>query len=205
MLLAAVPTAAMSVTEDSFDEAVATDSVEVQVDKAGEPPVEKSVRRSREAEDEAFENYMRTSKHHIKQVTDNYYVNLYYYDKYPSYERLVDRSNHLHGWGKFCHIYGAIGSVVGVLALSSGISQKDDYGIVVGSLSLVEGLAVFGIGNRLMRNCQKTRKEIMRINSVGFPTGEIRLKDKSLVPTLNLMSDNATQEKALGLGLTLCF
>ena len=114
----------------------------------------------------------------IKQVTKDYYVNLDYYDKYPSYERLVDRSNHLHGWSKFCRIYGCISAGIGGFALGTGIAEGDGYCITMGAISAVEGIIVGSVGDSLRKKCNKTREEIMRINSVGFPTSEIKIKDK---------------------------
>ncbi|MCR5362673.1 MAG: hypothetical protein K6E73_11795 [Bacteroidales bacterium] len=147
----------------------------------------------------------KTQTYRIKQVTDDFYVNLDYYDQYPSYERLVDKSNHLHGWGKFCLIYGYISAGVGGWALGTGISYGDGYCITMGSICAAEGIALACVGGSMMKKCKKTREEISRINSIGFPTSEIRIKDKILTPSVNLMSDTKTQEKALGLGLTLSF
>ena len=143
--------------------------------------------------------------HRIKQITDDYYVNLDYYDQYPSYERLVDRSNHLHGWGKFCHIYGCIAAGIGGFALGTGIAAGDGYSIAMGAICATEGIVVAKLGDNLTKKCNETREEITRINNLGFPTSEIRMKDKTLTPSINLMSDTKTHEKALGVGLTLCF
>ena len=141
----------------------------------------------------------------IKQVTDDYFVNLDYYDKYPSYERLVDRSNHLHGWSKFCGIYGCIAAGVGGFCLGGGLASGDGYSITIGALNVAQGLAVAKLGDSLRKKCDKTRAEIMRINSVGFPTSEIKINDTTLSPCLNLMTDNATHTKALGVGFSLTF
>ena len=141
----------------------------------------------------------------IKQVTDDFYVNLDYYDQNPKYERMVDRSNHLHGWSKFCKIYGIISAGVGGFCLGAGISAGDGYSITVGSLAAVEGIVVAGIGGSLSKMCKKEREEIMRINSVGFPTSEIKINDKTLSPCLNLITDSRTRETTLGLGLSLTF
>ncbi len=141
----------------------------------------------------------------IEQVTDDYYVNLDYYDKYPSYERLVDRSNHLHGWSKFCKVYGYIAAGVGGFCLGAGISDGDGYIITMGSLSILEGAVVAGIGGSLLKKCNKTREEIMRINTIGFPTSEVKINDKVLTPCLNLMTDNYTHNKAIGVGFALSF
>ena len=141
----------------------------------------------------------------IEQVTKDYYVNLDYYDKYPSYERLVDRSNHLHGWSKFCKVYGIIAAGIGGFDLGLGISDGDGYCITMGAICLAQGLVVAKVGDSLRKHCDVTREEIMRINSVGFPTSEIKFNDKTLTPSLNLMTDNFTHDKALGVGFSLSF
>jgi len=148
---------------------------------------------------------VKTQTYRIKQVTDDFYVNLDYYDQYPSYERLVDRSNHLHGWSKFCRIYGCIAAGIGGFALGSGIGAGDGYSIAMGTVCLAEGLVVAKVGDNLRKKCDETREEITRINNIGFPTSEIRIKDKILTPSVNLMSDTQTNKSALGIGLVFSF
>ena len=196
MLLAAVPVAAFSVTDD-YAIVLEADTLSMNKDKSSSDYVANSVQQ--------VQSVRHAQKGDDTNQTADYYVNPKYYANYPSYERLVDRSNHLHGWGKFCHIYGSVGSILGMIVFVSGCSNHDSYNTTIGAASVVEGLVAFGIGNVLMKKCNETRKEIIRINTYGFPTSEIRVGDKTLVPTLNLMSDNATQEKTLGVGLSFSF
>lgn len=141
----------------------------------------------------------------IEQVTDDFYINLDYYDKYPSYERLVDRQNHLNGWSKFCSIYGLVCAAVGGLDLGLGIGEGDGYIITLGALCATEGIAVAAVGGNLRKKRDKTREEITRINTIGFPTSEISSGSVTFVPIVNLLSDNSTHDCAIGLGFKIEF
>lgn len=141
----------------------------------------------------------------IEKVTDDFYINLDYYDQYPSYERLCDRQWHLRGWSKFCRIYGIICAAVGGFDLGVGIGNGDPFNITIGALCAAEGIAVAGIGDGLNKKCKETRAEITRINTTGIQTSEFSSGSVSFAPTINLISDNATHDKALGVGMRIEF
>ena len=141
----------------------------------------------------------------IEQVTKDFYINLDYYDKYPSYERLCDRQWHLKGWSRFCNIYGWICTAVGCFDLAVGIAEDAPYSVAIGSLCAAEGIAVVAVGGSLRAKCKKTRAEITRINTVGFPTSQLNCGTATLVPSINLIADNATHDNALGVGLRIEF
>lgn len=141
----------------------------------------------------------------IERVTDDFYINLDYYDKYPSYERLVDRQNHLNGWSKFCSIYGIICAAIGGFDLGLGIGEGDGYVITMGALCATEGIVVSAVGGSLRKKRDKTREEITRINTIGFPTSEISSGSVTFVPTVNILSDNSSQDRAIGIGFKIEF
>ncbi len=69
----------------------------------------------------------------IERVTDDFYINLDYYDKYRSYGRLCERQNNLNGWSKFCMVYGLICAGVGGFDLGMGIAEGEPYVITIGA------------------------------------------------------------------------
>lgn len=146
-----------------------------------------------------------TAPARIERVTDDFYINLDYYDTYPSYERLVDRQNHLNGWAKFCSIYGTICAVLGGFDLGLGISEGDGYVITIGALCAAEGIAVSAVGGGLRKKRNKTREEITRINTVGFPVSEFSAGSVSFAPTVNLLSDNSSHDRTIGFGFKIEF
>lgn len=141
----------------------------------------------------------------MERLSDDCYINLDYYDKYPSYERLVDKQNALSGWSKFCRIYGLICAFVGGWDLGAGIAQKDAYVTTIGGLCALEGIIVTGVGQNLVKKRDKAREEINRYNEIGFPTAEIKVGEASVVPSIDLLSDNTTRENAIGLGFRILF
>lgn len=141
----------------------------------------------------------------MKQISDDCYVNLDYYENNRSYERLVDRQNHLNGWSKFCTIYGIICAAVGGFDLGGGIVNGDGYAITIGALSVAEGLAAGFIGDALKKKRNKAREEINQINSVGFPTAEYQVGKVNIAPSVNLLSDNKSHQNAVGFGLRFEF
>lgn len=152
-------------------------------------------------------NSLRTSPQVVRmeRISDDCYINLDYYDKYPSYERLVDKQNALSGWSKFCRIYGLICAFVGGWDLGAGIVQKDAYVTTIGGICALEGIIVTGVSQSLVKKRDKAREEINRYNEIGFPTAEIKVGGASVTPSIDLLTDNTTRENAIGLGFRISF
>lgn len=148
----------------------------------------------------------------IEQVNEDFYINHTYCDKSREYSRLVDRQWHLNGWMRFCKIYGTISIIVGITGLGISSSPHNDSNNSARNrlkntsiASIVEGGISYYVGSILYRKCEKTRAEIMHINEVGLPVSEYRVGGVSLEPSVNLLSDRETHERAMGVGLRLTF
>ena len=85
--------------------------------------------------------------------------------------------------------------------------KKEDatYYRTSGFIGIAEGTACYMVGSSLYNKCKATRADIMRINEVGLPVSEYRVGSVSLEPSVNLLSDRETHERAMGVGLRLTF
>lgn len=124
-----------------------------------------------------------------------------------SYERLVTRERRLNVWRNICQIFGGVSMGLGALDLAIFWPHASDNksAVIAGGSIFVEGFIILCVGNSLHNKRDKTRLEMQRIQSLGFATSEYQIGDIRITPTINLISDNATNDKTTGIGLTINF
>lgn len=124
----------------------------------------------------------------------------------PQYRRLVERQNNLHGWSKFCRIYGRISVISGMVLACLGGRAEMKQGTISSLLTVAEGTAALIVGSKLYDSCMETRREITRYNNQVFvPTTSFQVGESSIQPSFQLLSDGDTHAKAFGVGVNITF
>ena len=120
----------------------------------------------------------------------------------PDYARLVERQNHLHGWTKFCHIYGKINLIAGAVFAALNANADSKVG-TVSSLCMVAASLI--VATRLSNQCSATRYEIQRYNAAKMPVSSFQWGESDWQPSVTLMADRQSHDATMGLGLTVRF